>query len=97
MAAALATLADERRWRPLVSIGVEGIDPDRARDEALTEALARKLGRPPGAEGSIGKLALSNVARQAAKVHSLMAGSGGLLAGVDPAAPLDGVLAALGR
>jgi alkylation response protein AidB-like acyl-CoA dehydrogenase len=148
--AALATLAHERRWRPLVSIGVEGIDPGRARDEALAEALetakvyswypqragradlvvdharaagraadaavrqeitrllcmqrasewtaeraqaARKLGRPPGAEGSIGKLALSNVARQAAKVHSLIAGSGALLAGVDPAAPLEGVLA----
>jgi alkylation response protein AidB-like acyl-CoA dehydrogenase len=148
--AALATLAHERRWRALVSIGVEGIDPGRARDEALAEALetakvyswypqragradlvvdharaagrtadpvvrqeisrllsmqragdwtaeraqaARKLGRPPGAEGSSGKLALSNVARQAAGVHSLIAGAGGLLAGVDPAAPLDGVLA----
>jgi alkylation response protein AidB-like acyl-CoA dehydrogenase len=54
---------------------------------------ARKLGRPPGAEGSIGKLALSTVARQAADVHSLIAGAGGLLAGVDPAAPLGGVLA----
>jgi alkylation response protein AidB-like acyl-CoA dehydrogenase len=148
--AALATLAHERRWRTLVSIGAEGIDPGRARDEALAEALeaakvyswypqragradlvvdharaagrtadpvvrqeisrllcvqrasewtaeraqaACKLGRPPGAEGSIGKLALSNVARQAAGVHSLVAGAGGLLAGGDPAAPLDGVLA----
>ena len=54
---------------------------------------ARALGRPPGAEGSIGKLALSNVARQAAKTHSLIAGAGGLLAGKDPAAPLDGVIA----
>src|SRR5262245_12163523 len=149
-AAALATLAHERRWGARLSLGVEGIDPGRARDEALAEALetatvyswypqragradlvvdharaagravepvvrqeisrlicmrrasewtaervraARKLGRPPGAEGSIGKLALSNVARQAAKVHSLIAGAGGLLAGVDPAAPLDGVVA----
>jgi alkylation response protein AidB-like acyl-CoA dehydrogenase len=148
--AALATLAHERRWRALVSLRVEWIDPGRARDEALAEAVetakvyswypqragradlvvdhargagrtadpvvrqeisrllcmqrasewtaeraraARKLGRPPGAEGSIGKLALSNVARQAADVHSLIAGAGGLLAGVDPAAPLDGVLA----
>jgi alkylation response protein AidB-like acyl-CoA dehydrogenase len=148
--AALATLAHERRWRALVSIGAEGIDPGRARDEALAEALeaakvyswypqragradlvvdharaagrtadpvvrqeisrllcmqrasewtaeraqaARKLGRPPGAEGSIGKLALSNVARQAAGVHSLAAGAGGLLAGGDPAALLDGVFA----
>jgi alkylation response protein AidB-like acyl-CoA dehydrogenase len=54
---------------------------------------ARRLGRPPGPEGSIGKLALSNVARQAAKVHSLIAGAGGLLAGSDPGAPLDGILA----
>ena len=54
---------------------------------------ARALGRPPGAEGSIGKLALSNVARQAAKTHSLIAGAGGMLAGKDPAAPLDGVIA----
>ena len=54
---------------------------------------ARQLGRPPGAEGSIGKLALSNVARQATAVHSLIAGASGLLAGVDPAAPLHGVLA----
>ena len=37
---------------------------------------ARALGRPPGAEGSIGKLALSNVARDAAAVHSLLAGAG---------------------
>jgi alkylation response protein AidB-like acyl-CoA dehydrogenase len=54
---------------------------------------ARALGRPPGAEGSIGKLALSNVARQAAKTHSLIVGAGGLLGGKDPAAPLDGVIA----
>ncbi len=54
---------------------------------------ARALGRPPGAEGSIGKLALSNVARQAAKTHALIVGAGGLLGGKDPAAPLDGVIA----
>jgi alkylation response protein AidB-like acyl-CoA dehydrogenase len=54
---------------------------------------ARKLGRPPGPEGSIGKLGLSNVARQAARVHARIAGAGALLAGTDPDAPLDGVLA----
>ena len=54
---------------------------------------ARKLGRPPGPEGSIGKLALSNVARQAARVHALIAGARGLLAGDDPYAPLDGIVA----
>lgn len=54
---------------------------------------ARRLGRPPGAEGSIGKLALSNVARQSNKVHTLLAGANGLLAGNDPDARMDGVIA----
>jgi alkylation response protein AidB-like acyl-CoA dehydrogenase len=55
--------------------------------------LARETGRPPGPEGSIGKLALSNVARQAAKVHSMISGTYGILAGDDPLAPLDGLIA----
>lgn len=54
---------------------------------------ARELGHPPGPEGSIGKLALSNIARQANKVHSLVSGSRGMLAGTDPHAPLDGIIA----
>jgi alkylation response protein AidB-like acyl-CoA dehydrogenase len=54
---------------------------------------ARESGRPPGPEGSIGKLALSNVARQAAKVHSMIAGAQGMLAGGDPQGPLGGLLA----
>jgi len=54
---------------------------------------ARALGRPPGAEGSIGKLALSNVARQAATVHSLVGGASGLLAGTESTAPFDGLIA----
>ncbi len=54
---------------------------------------ARAVGRPPGPEGSIGKLALSNVARQAARVHTLVGGTSGLLAGDDPAAPFDGIIA----
>jgi alkylation response protein AidB-like acyl-CoA dehydrogenase len=54
---------------------------------------ARKTGRPPGPEGSIGKLALSNVARQAAKVHAMIARSHGMLAGSDPHSPLAGVIA----
>jgi alkylation response protein AidB-like acyl-CoA dehydrogenase len=54
---------------------------------------ARTLGRPPGAEGSIGKLALSEVAREAAAVHTLIGGSAGLLAGTDPAASYDGLIA----
>ncbi len=52
---------------------------------------SRALGRPPGAEGSIGKLALSQVARQAATVHSLIAGARGMLAGDDPSSSLEGL------
>ena len=51
---------------------------------------ARTLGRPPGAEGSIGKLALSNVARQSAKVHSLIAGSAAMLSGDE--SPMNGLI-----
>jgi alkylation response protein AidB-like acyl-CoA dehydrogenase len=54
---------------------------------------ARVFAKAPGPEGSIGKLALSNVARQAAKVHALIAGAHGMLAGNDPASPLGGVIA----
>jgi alkylation response protein AidB-like acyl-CoA dehydrogenase len=54
---------------------------------------ARATGRPPGPEGSIGKLALSNVARQAAKVHAMIGGSHAMLAGGDPHSLLSGVIA----
>jgi alkylation response protein AidB-like acyl-CoA dehydrogenase len=52
---------------------------------------ARVLGLTPGPEGSIGKLASSHVARQAAKVHSMIAGASAMLIGPD--SPLDGVIA----
>jgi alkylation response protein AidB-like acyl-CoA dehydrogenase len=149
-AAALATLAHERRFGTLGRARLSGVDPGAALDEARHEAeesakvyswypqragradlaipharragadrdsrvrqelarllsmqrvsewtaerakAARALGRPPGPEGSIGKLALTRMARQAAKVHSMIAGAGGLLAGDDPASPFDGVIA----
>jgi alkylation response protein AidB-like acyl-CoA dehydrogenase len=44
---------------------------------------ARALGRPPGAEGSLGKLGASLVARAAAEVHSMLAGPMGMLTGPD--------------
>lgn len=44
---------------------------------------ARELGRPPGSEGSIGKLALSEVARQSNHVHTRIAGAHGMLTGFD--------------
>jgi len=52
---------------------------------AARARAARALGRPPGAEGSIGKLASSNIARQAARVHSLIGGAHGMLNGPDTA------------
>jgi alkylation response protein AidB-like acyl-CoA dehydrogenase len=53
--------------------------------------VARALGRAPGAEGSIGKLATSHVARQAAKVHAMIAGAHGMLSGAE--SPLGGIIA----
>ncbi len=52
---------------------------------------ARALGRPPGPEGSIGKLALSEVARRCHRVHSLIAGARAML--TDGPDPLDAVVA----
>ena len=46
---------------------------------------ARKLGRPPGPEGSIGKLCSSHIARAAADVHALISGADAMLAGDDGA------------
>jgi alkylation response protein AidB-like acyl-CoA dehydrogenase len=51
---------------------------------------AQALGRPPGAEGSLGKLIASNVARKAAAVHTLIAGADAMLAGKDAA--MDGTV-----
>jgi alkylation response protein AidB-like acyl-CoA dehydrogenase len=52
---------------------------------------ARARGARPGAEGSVGKLALSNIARQAASVHSMIAGASALVTGPDSL--MGGVLA----
>jgi alkylation response protein AidB-like acyl-CoA dehydrogenase len=52
---------------------------------------ARKLGRPPGPEGSLGKLSASNIARAAARVHTLISGADAMLSGDD--GPLDGIIA----
>jgi alkylation response protein AidB-like acyl-CoA dehydrogenase len=54
-----------------------------ARWTAQRAAAARALGRPPGPEGSVAKLASSNIARAAARVHTLIAGPAGQLAGAD--------------
>ena len=52
---------------------------------------AKEQGKPQGPEGSLGKLASSNVARMAARVHTLIAGAGALLAGAD--GPAGGMVA----
>jgi alkylation response protein AidB-like acyl-CoA dehydrogenase len=54
-----------------------------ARWTAQRAAAARALGRPPGPEGSLSKLASSNIARAAARVHALIAGPSGMLAAAD--------------
>ena len=59
---------------------VSGWTADRAR-------TARELGHPPGAEGSVGKLAMSEIARLASMEHGRIAGANGMLNGPDtPAA-----------
>src|SRR4029077_6229184 len=57
---------------------------------AQRAAAGRALGRAPGPEGSLGKLASSNIARAAARVHALIAGPAGMLAGSD--SPLVGTI-----
>ncbi|RLA53225.1 MAG: acyl-CoA dehydrogenase [Gammaproteobacteria bacterium] len=58
---------------------------------ALRARQAQKLGRPPGPEGSLGKLAASNVARAAAQVHTLISGADSMLKGED--GPMNGIIA----
>ena len=52
---------------------------------------AQDQGKPQGPEGSLGKLVSSHVARQAARVHTYIAGSDALLSGSD--SPMEGVIA----
>jgi alkylation response protein AidB-like acyl-CoA dehydrogenase len=53
--------------------------------------VALAQGKPPGPEGSLGKLVASHVARAAARVHTQLAGADALLTGED--SPLGGVIA----
>src|ERR1700683_833265 len=52
---------------------------------------ARQQGRPQGPEGSLGKLAASNVARAAAHVHTLITGAEAMLTG--SGSPREGTIA----
>lgn len=47
---------------------------------AQRAVAARRLGRAPGPEGSLGKLARSEVARRSAVVHTRLSGAAGMLA-----------------
>ena len=53
--------------------------------------VAQALGRVPGPEGSLGKLANSNVARAANRVHTMISGADAMLSGED--GPMNGVIA----
>ncbi|MCB1685007.1 MAG: acyl-CoA dehydrogenase family protein [Pseudomonadales bacterium] len=58
---------------------------------ALRARAAQRRGKPQGPEGSLGKLAASNLARAAARVHTLISGESALLSG--PESPESGVIA----
>jgi alkylation response protein AidB-like acyl-CoA dehydrogenase len=65
-----------------------------ARSAEWTARRARAAmaeGRPPGPEGSLGKLAASHVARAAARVHTLISGADAMLSGDD--GPENGIIA----
>ena len=62
-----------------------------ARWTADRAAAARRAGRPPGPEGSLGKLAGSRIAREAAAAHTAIAGAHGMLTGPD--SPENGIVA----
>ena len=58
---------------------------------AARAQAARALGRAPGPEGSLGKLAASEVARRAARLHASIAGAQGML--VEGRGPHDATVA----
>lgn len=78
---------------PVIRQAVAGLYAQQAASRWTAERArtARAAGRRPGAEGSLGKLAASNIAREAARAHSGIAGADGLLSGQD--APFDGIIA----
>jgi alkylation response protein AidB-like acyl-CoA dehydrogenase len=84
--------ATGRSTDPVVRQAVAGVYSMTriARWTAQRAEAARALGRPPGPEGSLAKLSTSNIARAAARVHSLIIGAHGMLSGSD--APRDGII-----
>ena len=58
---------------------------------AARARAAQIAGKPQGPEGSLGKLAASNVARLASRVHTMITGSSAMLTG--ESSPMNGVIA----
>ena len=58
---------------------------------AARARAAQQAGRPPGPEGSLGKLAASNIARLASKVHTMITGTDAMLTGTH--SPHEGTIA----
>jgi len=81
-----------RTGDPIARQAIAGLVALRRAHEwtARRAQAARAAGRTPGAEGSLGKLAASEVARRAARTHSLLAGAHGQLRGADGL--LDGIV-----
>jgi alkylation response protein AidB-like acyl-CoA dehydrogenase len=83
--------ATGRRQDPAVRQAIAGvIAMQRASSWTAERArVARAAGRPPGPEGSLGKLASSQLARAAAGAHSIIGGASAMLTGGN--APAEGV------
>ena len=83
--AADVAAATARRDDPVARQLIAGlVARQRAHDWTARRAqAARSADRSPGPEGSLGKLAASDVARDAAATHSLLAGVAGTLTGDD--------------
>ncbi len=83
----------ERTRDPIVRQAIAELMSFRRANEWTAERAraSRELGRPPGPEGSLGKLAASAVARRSARVHGLIAGASAML--TDGPDALDAVIA----
>jgi alkylation response protein AidB-like acyl-CoA dehydrogenase len=83
--AADVAAATERRDDPVARQRIAALAArQRAHDWTARRAqAARSADRSPGPEGSLGKLAASDVARDSAATHSLLAGVAGTLTGDD--------------
>lgn len=87
----------QRSGDPIVHQAIADVESFRRANEwtASRARAARALGRPPGPEGSLGKLAASELARRAARAHGSIAGAEGMLTevpGDDDAAVVAEVL-----